>query len=342
MIVVNTILQKGGLRAAFWLFGCAAPALAQGDPAAPAVPDLRFTTYNLKNYLHTVRPPAEGSSERPKPIREQQAIVSILLKVKPDILGVCEMGSPEDLAHLQADLKAGGLDLPHLEHVQGDDPARHVALLGRFPIIARQPVTHLRYQLDESGFPVQRGFLDVTVAVSPSYTLRLIGTHLKSRRDVPEADQALMRRNEAHLMRQYIDGLLTAGPQTNLLVYGDFNDTRDQPGVKAIKGLTGSAAALTEIAAEDESGERWTYYYPEADEYSRIDFVLASAALLPEMRESQSFLYGGKDWIKASDHRPVTVVIHPDDNASRPKPKKAKSSSTRPAAPALPAEPSPN
>ena len=143
-------------------------------------------------------------------------------------------------------------------------------------------------------------------------------------------------------MRQYVDGLLASQPQTNLLVYGDFNDTRDQPGVKAIKGLAGSAAALTEIPAEDDSGERWTYYYPEADEYSRIDFVLASAALLPEMRASQSFLYGGKDWIKASDHRPVTVAIHPDDNANRPRSKKAKTSPAHPAVPAASAEPSPN
>jgi endonuclease/exonuclease/phosphatase family metal-dependent hydrolase len=222
--------------------------------------------------------------------------------------------------------------------VTGDDPVRHLALLSRFPIIARQPVTTLRYLLDDNEFPVQRGFLDVVVSVTPNYSLRLVGAHLKSRRDVPEADQALMRRNEAHLLRQHVDGLLAAAPGTNLLVYGDFNDTRDQPGVKAIKGLRGSLAALTEIAAEDDSGERWTYYYPEADEYSRIDFLLASPALLPEVREPQSFLYSGKDWSKASDHRPVTTVIRADDQAGRTKPKKAKSS---PATPSVSAPPTP-
>ena len=315
-----TLFQKGGPWAAFLIF-LQGHVYAQKPPALTLLPEIRFTAWNLKNYLHTVVPPPEGSTNRTKPAREQQTVVSILLNIRPDILGVCEMGSPADLAHLQAALKAAGLDLPHSEHVQGDDPDRHVALLSRFPIAGRQPVTNLRYLLDNSEFPVQRGFLDVSIAVTPAYTLRLVGTHLKSRRDVPEADQALMRRNEAHLLRQHLDGILTAAPATNQLVYGDFNDTRDQPGIKAVKGLRGSSAALSEIAAEDGSGERWTYYYPEADEYSRIDFLLASPALLPEVRENQSFLYSGKDWIQASDHRPVTTVIHPDDAAGKPRAK---------------------
>ena len=184
-----TLLQKGGPWAVFLFFLTSQNQVAaQKPPAAAPLPEIRFTAWNLKNYLHTITPPPEGSTNRPKPAREQQTVISILSQIRPDILGVCEMGSPADLAHLQAALKAAGLDLPHAEHVQGDDPDRHVALLSRFPIAGRQPVTHLRYLLDNSEFPVQRGFLDVSVAVNPAYTLRLVGTHLKSRRDVPEGD----------------------------------------------------------------------------------------------------------------------------------------------------------
>lgn len=327
--IVSTIFQRGGHWAAS-LFLLAGSLSGRAQDAVPAPSEIRFTAWNLKNYLHTVTPPPEGSTNRPKPAKEQQAAVSILSQIRPDILGVCEMGSPADLAHLQAALKAAGLDLPHSERVQGDDPDRHLALLSRFPIASRQPVTQLRYRLDNSEFPVQRGFLDVSIAVTPAYTLRLVGAHLKSRRDVPEGDQALMRRNEAHLLRQHLDTILTAAPETNLLVYGDLNDTRDQPGVKAIKGLRGSTMALGEIAAEDASGERWTYYYPEADEYSRIDFLLASPALLPEVRENQSFLYGGRDWIQASDHRPVSTVIFPEDAAKKPRAKPRSSPAVSP------------
>ncbi len=320
---MQSFFQRGGLLAVLlFLAGTGPPRIAAQERPQTAEEEIRFTFWNLRNYLYTASPAPEAGSNRPKPGREQQAVTTILLEIRPDILGVCEMGSPAELAQLQAALKAGGLDLPHAEHVQGDDPVRHLALLSRFPIVARQPVTGLHYLLDQNEFPVQRGFLDVTVAVNPDYQIRLVGAHLKSRRDVPEGDQALMRRNEAHLLRRHLDGILTAAPDTNLLVYGDLNDTRDQPGVKALKGLRGSTAALTEIVPRDESGERWTYYYPEADEYSRIDFVLASRALLPEMREARSFLYSGKDWATASDHRAVTAVFHPDDKVSRPRTKK--------------------
>ena len=93
-------------------------------------------------------------------------MTEILLKLRPDILGVCEMGSREDLAALQQRLKDAGLDLPHSEWVQAADPDRHLALLSRFPTVARQPQTRLSYLLDETKLPVQRGFLDVTLQIT--------------------------------------------------------------------------------------------------------------------------------------------------------------------------------
>lgn len=228
------------------------------------------------------------------------------------------MGSAADLEALQARLRDAGLDLPHSEYVRAADTSRHLALLSRFPIVARNPAAGRTYLLDDDLLPVQRGFLDVSVEIAEKYTLRLVGAHLKSRREVPEADQALMRRNEAHLLRQWVDAALAREPQVNLLVYGDFNDTRDQPSVRAVKGVRGAAGYLAEIPAADDAGERWTHYYPEADEYSRIDFALASKGLLPEVEEAACFLYGGRDWSAASDHRPVTVVIRASD-APRPR-----------------------
>lgn len=297
---------------------------SQAVPAPPLIPGIPsadpqlvlFTAWNLKNFLHIAVPPLEGSTEKSKPAKEIAAVVSLLTAVRPDILGVCEMGSTADLAILQSDLKKAGLNLPNSEWVEGADTTRHLALLSRFPIIARQPVTNQRYLLDDSQFPVQRGFLDVTVQVHADYQLRLVGVHLKSRLDTPEADQELMRRNEAQLLRQHIDAVLLAAPETNLMVYGDFNDSRDQPSIKAIKGIRGATNALSEIPAGDDSGERWTFYYPTADEYSRIDFLMASSALMPEVKQGSAFLPGGNAWSRASDHRPVSVTLNPNDQKS--------------------------
>ena len=238
------------------------------------------------------------------------------------------MGSPADLAHLQSTLAAAGLSLPFSEHVQAADATRHLALLSRFPITARRPVTDLRYQLDQAEYPVQRGFLDLTIPLSPSFSVRFIGAHLKSRRDIPEADQALMRRNEAHLLRAHLDILLAADPLTPLLLYGDFNDTRDQPSIKAIKGLLSSTTVLHELLPTDPQGDRWTFHYPTADEYSRIDFLFASPGLYPQLADRTATLHRAPDWFTASDHRPLSTLIQIPTATPKPPASKSKTSPT--------------
>ncbi len=292
-------------------------------PASEEPPPVTFAAWNLRNYLHTVGTPATPAPRdtKPKPPEEVAAVTRILVSLRPDILGICEMGAPEDLAALQQRLKEAGLELSHSEWVQAADTDRRLALLSRFPIVARQSQPRLSYLLDESKLPVQRGFLDVTLQITAEYQLRCIGTHLKSRRDVPEANEALMRRNEAHLLRQHVDGVLTAAPKTNLLVYGDFNDTRDQPPVRAVAGTRTADTALTPVAPADDTGERWTYYFAGSDTYSRIDFLLASKGLNPELDDKQCRIYSGADWSLASDHRAITAIIRPVENPRRiPKP----------------------
>lgn len=304
---------RGACITAGSLFFCTA------TPAADEPPHVNFVAWNLRNYLHTVTAPAVRAPRdtKPKPAEEVAAITQIVLSLRPDIFGVCEMGGRDDLAALQQRLKDAGLDLPHSEWVEAADTERHLALLSRFPIAARQPQTKLSYLLDETKLPVQRGFLDVTLQVTADYQLRCVGAHLKSRRDVPEASEALMRRNEAHLLRQYADGILTAAPDTNLLVYGDFNDTRDQPPVRAVAGARGSDTHLTAVAPADDSGERWTYFFADNDTYSRIDFLFASKGLNPELDDKQCRIYSGPDWLKASDHRALTAIIKPLDKGRR-------------------------
>ncbi len=307
-------LRKGVCLLAGSLFLC--PAAPAADEPAPVT----FVAWNLRNYLRTAEPqpsPVRRGGTRPKPDREIAAVTSILTALKPDILGVCEMGSPADLAALQQRLREAGLDLPHSEFVEAADSDRHLALLSRFPITARAPQTRLTYLLDNARLPVQRGFLDVTIQITPDYRLRCVGAHLKSRRDVPEASEALMRRNEAHLLRRHADDILTKDPETNLLVYGDFNDTRDAPAVRAIAGTRGADTALTPVAVADDAGERWTYYFDQNDTYSRVDYLYASRGLNPELEDKACRIYSGAGWLTASDHRALAAVIHPADKRLR-------------------------
>jgi endonuclease/exonuclease/phosphatase family metal-dependent hydrolase len=236
-------------------------------------------------------------------------VVRTLADYRPDVIGLSEMGSDADLQRLQEMLADEGLRLPHRELVSGADPDRHVALLSRFPIMDRQHSTRLSYQLGASRFPIQRGILDVTIEPTPRCQLRLCGVHLKSRRDTPEAEESLMRRNEAHLLRQKVDHILKENPDTQLLVFGDFNDSRDSPSLRCIRGVRSHGRYLAELPCADQRGERWTYHFPEADSYSRIDFLLASRSLLPAIAAGECRIPSDHTWRLASDHRPLTTLI---------------------------------
>ena len=161
---------------------------------------LTFCSYNLKNWLTMDRFDPQTYKTlpaSPKPEDERQRVVKILAAIKPDILGVCEIGTADDLADLQKRLKAAGIDLPHTELAHGGDETRRLAILSRLPIKLRNSQTDLKYQLGTQTLPFQRGILHVTIPLTSTFDLHCVGVHLKSKREITEADQAQMRRNEA-------------------------------------------------------------------------------------------------------------------------------------------------
>jgi hypothetical protein len=111
-------------------------ALAVASRAAEPRP-LVFCSYNLENYTDA-KPPSETSrfGLKAKPEKEIGVLVKIVTEISPDVLGVCEMGSPERLAEFRARLAKAGIELPHTEFVAAADEDRHLALLSRFPIVA--------------------------------------------------------------------------------------------------------------------------------------------------------------------------------------------------------------
>ena len=273
--------------------------------------DFVFAGYNVENYA-PLAIPGETQSGRPgKTAEAASAVARVIQEISPDILGVCEMGSAPQFAEFRQRLKAAGLDYRDCEWVESADPARHLALVSRFPIIARQSVADLPYESHGLRQKVRRGFLDVTVEIHPAFRLRILGAHLKSRRPTPEGAPDLERRQEAHLLRQRIDEILAADPALPLLVFGDFNETKDQPAIQEITGRRGAAEALTELRLADSAGDRWTYYWKADDVYSRIDFLFVNRALAPRVVHERSFVYRSPIWNQASDHRPVVATFHP-------------------------------
>lgn len=273
--------------------------------------EIVFCSYNLENFSEG-KAPDEFSRVGTKP-KSPEAIatqIRIIREVSPDVLGVCEMGSPMMFERFRTALKDAGIDLPYTEYVVAGDEDRRLAFLSRFPIVARASKTDLRFELNGREESVRRGILDVTVQVNADYRLRCVGVHLKSKLPIPQGE-ALIRRFEAQKLRQHLDRIFETDPNANVLCYGDFNDIRNEPMFQQVAGIRGNPGFLAELPCADALGDRWTHYWKAADQYSRIDFLFASSGLLPEVKVESSRIYRSDDWNVASDHRPVFTVIRP-------------------------------
>lgn len=278
-------------------------------PSSRSSGGLRFITYNVENWL-TMDREIGGKTVKsiPKPESEKQAVVTLLTRHTPDIIGLCEIGEAGDLAEIQARLKAAGLDLPHSHFTGGADPVRHLGLLSRFPIIATAKPAETEYRLAGQTFAINRGILDASVqAHGQSY--RFLGVHLKSKRDSEQGDQNAIRLNEARLLRRHINTIFKANQNARIVVYGDLNDTRATPSIKTITGNQHDPASLTAVPAKDSRNDTWTYHWALHDLYSRIDYIMVSRSLREEMDSSAAKIIDDPDWDTASDHRAVMAVF---------------------------------
>jgi endonuclease/exonuclease/phosphatase family metal-dependent hydrolase len=304
------------------LLSCCGLLLALAAPALLRAENFRVVTYNVENYLDQ---PTE-SRTRPKSAEAKAKVREGILALKPDVLALQEMGSTNALLELRNSLKAGGLDLPHWEHITGFDTNIHVAVLSRFPITARRPHTNDSFLLSGRRYRVGRGFAEVDIQVNPGYSFTLITAHLKSKRPVPEADEAELRLEEAKILRGIIDTRLAAHPDANLIVVGDFNNTKDSASTKMVLGRGRTKLVDTRPAerngdnapspnpAWDPRNVTWTHYYGVEDSYSRIDYIMASPGMANEWVKEETYILTLPNWSVGSDHRPLVATFSAGNN----------------------------
>lgn len=284
------------------------PATATGTPET-ATTGLRFIEYNVENWLTMDRYVNQKNLKHsPKPDSEKLAVIQILSRQNPDVIGLCEIGEAADLAEIQQSLKSTGVDLPYAHSAGGSDPVRRLGLLSRFPLTLPSQPAATEYQMRGQTFAINRGILDASInARGKSY--RLLGVHLKSKREIEGADQEEMRIHEASLLRRQVDAILSAQPDARLIVYGDFNDTRPSKAFKTVTGNYNDPGYLTAIPFRDARGESWTHYWSLHDIYSRFDFVAVTRALKPDVDFRASRLIDDPTWNDASDHRPLLAIF---------------------------------
>ena len=275
---------------------------------------LRVGTYNLENYVGpaTANRPVKTAEGRAK-IRES------ILAMKADVVALQEMGTTNELLELRGSLKKGGLDFPHWEWVAGFDTNIHLAVLSRFPLVARRAHTNDSFLLGGRRFQVSRGFAEVEIQAGPDYKFTLLNVHLKSRRPIAQADETELREQEAVLLREKIDACFRANPQINLLVAGDFNDLKDSRALRSILGR-GKNKLIDIRPAEKETADgsggparaahrqvTWTHFYEKEDVYSRIDYLLLSPGMAREWLPAETSIVIVPNWGAGSDHRPLVA-----------------------------------
>lgn len=283
----------------------------------------RLATYNVENYLDK---PTE-SRRYVKSNGAKAKIRETILAMKPDVIAFQEMGGVSALLELRDSLKKEGLDYPDWEHVTGFDPDIHVAVLSRFPIVARRPHTNDNFLLSGRRFQVGRGFVEVDIKVSDQYSFTLLAAHLKSRRPVPEADQAELRLEEAKALRSKVDALLAANPQANIAVLGDFNDTYNSVSTKRVLGSRGKNQ-LVDTRPSERNGDNlphptnphysarsitWTHYYGVEDTYSRVDYIMLGPGMAREWVTNETCIPTIPNWGIGSDHRPIMATFEAVD-----------------------------
>jgi endonuclease/exonuclease/phosphatase family metal-dependent hydrolase len=294
--------------------GTPAAAVEPPEPTgAGAIPikgsTVRFVVFNVRNWL-TMERYIDGQLQpgRPKPEKERLALTRMLARETPDILGISEVGTEEDVKDLQGYLERAGHSMPHFHLNRGVDPTRSLVILSRFPIGRTIARGNLTYRSNRREHGMQRGILDATIQ-TPAGAYRFLGVHLKSKLDTETGDQDDMRLQEAHLLRREIDAILRDDPRARLVVYGDFNDTRNSSALRAARGAGNSPRSLEMIGFKDSKGESWTHHWEAEDVYSRIDYVMVSDSLRKSVDWDRCKIVDSEELHGASDHRPLLVIL---------------------------------
>jgi endonuclease/exonuclease/phosphatase family metal-dependent hydrolase len=275
---------------------------------AEQVETFKVLFQNAHNYI------AEGTGQgQPKNEREKLALFQVIVEERPDVLLMCEVGGHDQLDEIDEQLRKRGVAYPHREWIEARDDVRHVVMMSRYPVVAREPHDELTYQINGRTLDVQRGFIEADLQVDSDYRIKIYVAHLKSKMSTKNtpfggSGQAEMRLNEARLLREKVDEDLAANPNVNLLVVGDMNDT---PKSKPIQILL--RPGLTDMCPLDANGYSGTWYDKRKRRYQRFDYMLLSDGLRREVVEGSVKLRDDKTAKIASDHFSLQAEFQAED-----------------------------
>ncbi|NJK90914.1 MAG: hypothetical protein HC904_03185 [Blastochloris sp.] len=311
------------------------------------VKEVTVCFWNVQNFGVTDRF-IEGRPQKAamKPDSEIKSMVAILGRIKPDILGVCEiLQAPEDeyVKLFIKTLKDAGLDYPHQATVVGEDKRIQTLFLSRFPFASVEPLNTETFEASQTDaktkvvtklqLKVGRGINNVVIQVTPEFRMRTMMVHLKSKRPYPELDQSnpgepgdsFVRRNEALILKNAMNRYLAEKPEEPLLVMGDFNDTIRSRALQTVLGPKDASVRIFDLWLTDYFGDWWTHFYIPDKSYERIDYMFVSEPLFRRLVKEKSLVYRGNQTdpaqfnsYAASDHRALVAVFNVEPMKDKP------------------------
>ncbi len=278
--------------------------------AAARAESLVVATYNIENYGPADRMTDAGYRQAyPKPEAEKRALRQVILGIGADILFLQEMGPAPYLVELQQDLRRAGLDYPYRFLLEAADADRHVAVLSRRPFTRVRPHVDIYFSYFGVTEKVKRGLLEIAVATD-SGELTLFGVHLKSqftdRADDPLSE--VRRAAEATAVRDRVLSEFPHPERARFILLGDCNDGRKSRALLHLQ-QRGHFEVAVPLPAADTRGDVWTHNYHKEETYSRLDYILVSSALRPDVAGNVARIYDQAGVNDASDHRPVYITL---------------------------------
>jgi len=162
---------------------------------------------------------------------------------------------------------------------------------------------------------LQTAFLHATFDIN-GYIFHVFGANLKDRSKHPLYNQYDMRRYEARRLRALITKVIKSEKKhpANIVLLAGLNETCGKAPVKDIYNRRfGIEKRLFDLRPVDSLNVSWTFLNRSIDEYERIDYIIISSGIMPEVLLDETMIIENPNWSEASMHRPVIVTIRSED-----------------------------
>jgi len=298
---MSAALQRIVLLVALAL-GAAAPSAVcagNGKPADSA--ERRFAVAFFDLSLKLDGPPAPLTPKRVEIAARELSALSA------DAVILSGLATKKDFEAIK---KALGPKYVFAETASGPAPNGLLALLAKTKPEKFEIISGKKYNIKKNTpVPVGNDFILAAFNLG-KYKLQILAGLLKDHSKHPLHSQTDMRRYEARELHKIVTAILHKDPEANILVAGNMNDTCGKSPLMALYSRRSKPCRrLFDLRPVDHINVAWTAVDEGKDEYDRLDYLLASSGLVPEIIPGSLRVAHDKQWRSASAHRPISVTL---------------------------------